>query len=292
MDQKLLNTKERPLKHPTKCTPCTPGVYDSGRPLLPAGPEPGRGPFEQSGEKEGGISNDTSLDCQGLQALVIFGKPSRTKRKAFKKQPHSHSCVHTHTHTLLQAPFCSWDPNGILSVPRVYGHKESPGPSASPYRPPASPSCLHPPPDRPPRPHVGCAGLCGAMQGGDRARSVGRKQGVRPERAEVVGEVEGRAGGCRQVGSVQPQPCASGSSSKAGRRPSAVTGWSYRGQGRGEEGGSLGGQGARAGSVSLQSVGGAVTGLSWACWVGQGGLWGRGHQTGSHLELRAAGNFP
>lgn len=181
VDQKLLNTKERPLKHPTRSAHPAPLGSMTLTPAAPSWTRAREGALRTVQErKEGDISNDTSLDCQGLQATGHFGKPSRTKRERLSRSSHTHTHAYTHTHThSCKAPFCScWDPNRILSVPRVCtATKRAQDPQLLPTDPqhlPVASTLLR---IGLPAPTSGVQASVVPCRGGDRARSVGRRQG-------------------------------------------------------------------------------------------------------------------
>lgn len=156
MDQKLLDTKWRPLKRPARrARPASLGSMT----LTSAAPSwtrvEGGALRRVQKRKEGGLSNDTSLGCQGLQATGhLSRKPSRTKRDRLSRSIHTHTQAYTHTHCLAKlllapagtpmgfspSPECAWPQRH----PRILSFSLQ-TPSASQLPPPSFWSASPPP---------------------------------------------------------------------------------------------------------------------------------------------------
>ena len=162
VDQKLLNTKGRPLKRPTRSAHPAPLGSMTLTPAAPSWTRAREGALRTVQERKGGgISKDMSLDCQGLQATGHFGKPSRTKRERLSRSIHTHTHAyththsHTHTHTLAKPPSApAGTPIGSSLSPECVWPQREPRtlsfslqtPSTSQLPPPSSGSTSPPPP--------------------------------------------------------------------------------------------------------------------------------------------------
>lgn len=180
MDQKLLDTKWRPLKHPARrARPASLGSMT----LTLAAPSwtrvEGGALRRVQKRKEGGLSNDTSLGCQGLQATGhLSRKPSRTKRDRLSRSIHTHTQAYTHTHCLAK----------LLLAPAGTPMGFSPSPECAWPQTPQDPQLLPTDPQRLPVASTlflislpastsGAQAAKMPCSGGNRAGSVGRRQG-------------------------------------------------------------------------------------------------------------------